>query len=358
MTCAFERAPERQAHLSVQVDQIAEGDWNSLLGGFADASIYQSWAYGAVRWGEDQLSHLVVLRDRVPVGMAQLRIVRVPFLGAGIAYVPGGPACIRRDGELDSTAWSATVKALAAEYVRKRKLTLRILPSVFRQDAIAEAVSSAMTRTGFLERRDLPCYKTLRVDLQHSVEEIRAALDRKWRNQLSAAERNDLEISEGVQPELFHEFTSLYLEMFARKRFRTSVSVSEFEEIQKRLPDSQKMAILIARRNGHPVCGLVASTVGTTGVYLLGATGDDGLKAKGSYLLQWRLLQRLKVAGCHWYDLGGIDPDSNPGVYHFKQGLSRHVAVQVGPYEAHGSSLSRVTSNLGERLRRLVERTR
>jgi lipid II:glycine glycyltransferase (peptidoglycan interpeptide bridge formation enzyme) len=93
-------------------------------------------------------------------------------------------------------------------------------------------------------------------------------------------------------------------------------------------------------------------------VYLLGATGDDGLKAKGSYLLQWRLLERLKEVGCHWYDLGGIDPKSNPGVYHFKQGLSGDEAVEIGPYDAHGSLLSRLTADFGERLRRLAERTR
>jgi hypothetical protein len=329
-----------------------------MLAGFADANIYQSWAYGAVRWGEDQLSHLVVLRDCLPVGLAQLRIVRVPFLGAGIAYIRGGPACTRKECEFDVTAWGATLEALFAEYVRKRKLTLRILPFVFGQDPAAEAVLSAVSRLGFAERGDLPRYITLRVNLQPLIQEIRAGLGSKWRNKLNAAERNGLEITEGVQPELFHEFTSLYSEMFARKGFRTSVSVSEFGEIQKRLPDSQKMAILIARRNGRALCGLVASMVGTTGAYLLGATGDDGLKAKGSYLLQWRLVERLKAAGCHWYDLGGIDPESNPGVYEFKHGLSRNLAVQVGPYDAHGSSLSRLTSNLGDRLRRLTERTR
>ena len=356
----YSREPvtDSPARSRVQVDQVAESDWNSLLEGFADASIYQTWAYGAVRWGESQLSHLVVLRDCMPVGLAQLRILKVPLLGAGVAYIRGGPACTRKEYDFDPAAWRATLEALVAEYVRKRKLTLRILPYVFGQDPVAEAVSAAVNRIGFAEHGGLRRYKTLRVNLQPSLQEIRAGLAHKWRNQLNAAERNGLDITEGGQPELFHEFTSLYLEMFARKRFKTSVAVSEFEEIQKRLPESQKMAVLIARKNGRLLCGLVASTIGTTGVYLLGATGDDGLKAKGSYLLQWRLLERLKEVGCHWYDLGGIDPKSNPGVYHFKQGLSGDEAVEIGPYDAHGSLLSRLTADFGERLRRLAERTR
>jgi lipid II:glycine glycyltransferase (peptidoglycan interpeptide bridge formation enzyme) len=34
------------------------------------------------------------------------------------------------------------------------------------------------------------------------------------------------------------------------------------------------------------------------------------------------MIEWLKERGCHWYDLGGIDPENNPGVYHFKCGIA------------------------------------
>ena len=56
------------------------------------------------------------------------------------------------------------------------------------------------------------------------------------------------------------------------------------------------------------MAGLVASAMGDSAIYLLGATSDDGLNSKGAYLLQWTLIQWLKENGIRWYDLGGIDP--------------------------------------------------
>jgi lipid II:glycine glycyltransferase (peptidoglycan interpeptide bridge formation enzyme) len=37
-------------------------------------------------------------------------------------------------------------------------------------------------------------------------------------------------------------------------------------------------------------------SIGDTGVYLFGATNDEGMKNKGSYLLQWKAIQWMKKA--------------------------------------------------------------
>jgi lipid II:glycine glycyltransferase (peptidoglycan interpeptide bridge formation enzyme) len=64
------------------------------------------------------------------------------------------------------------------------------------------------------------------------------------------------------------------------------------------------------------------------------------MKAKGSYLLQWRMMQWLRQRGCRWYDLGGINPQRNPGVYHFKSGFGGQEVLQCGCLEASRSVLS------------------
>src|SRR5438105_4123074 len=85
----------------VAIDQVTEGEWNSFLSQFADASLYQTWAYGAVSWGERSLSHLLLRRAGQVVGMAQFRIMRVPLLSSGIAYLRWGPLWRRRDSAPD-----------------------------------------------------------------------------------------------------------------------------------------------------------------------------------------------------------------------------------------------------------------
>jgi hypothetical protein len=64
------------------------------------------------------------------------------------------------------------------------------------------------------------------------------------------------------------------------------------------------------------------------------------LKSKGAYLLQWNMIQRLKGSGVRWYDLGGIDPEGNPGVYAFKRGFSGMDICQMNPLVASDSAMS------------------
>ncbi len=351
--CSGESGTISPGQFVAEVDRITEAGWNSLLEEFSDASIYQTWAYGAVSWGEKQLSHLVLRRHGAPAAMAQLRIVTVPVLRSGVAYLRWGPVCTPKGSVCDPATWGALVDALIQEYVQRRGLMLRILPFAFHQDPAASALSTLLNHRELVDDRNTRPYRTLLVDLRPSLEAIRANLAHKWRNQLNAAERNGLEVIEGVDTGLYAEFAGIYREMIARKAFPTTVSIAKFQKIQERLPPSQKMLILIGRMNGRPLSGLVASAVGNTGTYLLGATGDDGMKAKGAYLLQWRLMHRLKETGCERYDLGGIS-EANPGVYHFKKGMGGIEALHLGRYQLCRNRRSRFTVLVGERLKQFA----
>jgi hypothetical protein len=104
------------------------------------------------------------------------------------------------------------------------------------------------------------------------------------------------------------------------------------------------------------MAGLTSTGVGDTGIYLLGATSNDGMKFKGSYLLQWRMMQWLKECGCAWYDLGGINPDRNPGVYHFKQGFGGVDSVQCPRLRYSSDWLSTLAVTGSERARESVKK--
>ena len=130
------------------------------------------------------------------------------------------------------------------------------------------------------------------------------------------------------------------------------MDIEEFARIQEDLPEPQRMRVLLCEDNGVPVAGLVASAMGDSGIYLLGATSDNGLNAKGSYLLQWTLIQWLKDKGIRWYDLGGIDPIGNPGVYLFKRGFSGADVFQMCPMVACSSVVSSVVVRSGLAMKR------
>jgi lipid II:glycine glycyltransferase (peptidoglycan interpeptide bridge formation enzyme) len=335
--------------LQVEIDNVSRDDWTYLLEQFGDATIYQSWAYGSVRWGKNSLSHLVIKRDREVIALSQVAIKKVPGIGAGIAYVPWGPIWRKRKNPTDIEVLRQAIICLREEYLRKRGLFLRISPEVI--DDQNNSVARLFEGQGFSCNFSTPRYRTLLLDLAPPVNELRANLNQKWRNQLNQAERNRLEIVEGTSDELYRAFLGLQREMQGRKKYVPGVDYDEFGVIQRELPDSLKMNIMICKCEGEPVSSAVFSAIGDTGIYLLGATGDKGMKVKGSYLLQWRVVQRLKEIGCRWYDLGGINPQKNQGVYHFKAGLSGKDLNHIGQFEACTNFLSALVVRSGESAR-------
>ena len=324
----------------VEVDGATPAEWSRMLDLFEDANLYQTWSYGEVRWGRKTLSHLVLKRNDEVVGMAQLRIIRPTRFNFGMAYLRWGPLCHRRGRELDVEAAAGMAQALHQEYVCKRRLLLQILPNAF-----LESPRGALFQSAFSDFKQEPStsanlYRTFLLDLTPPLEELRRNLDAKWRNKLTQTEKKGLKVIAGNGIDEYQMFCAMYSQMWKRKGFETTVDVEEFGRIQESLPEAHRMQILICEQGGVPVAGIVISAMGDSAIYLLGATGNDGLNAKGAYLLQWTLIQWLKEKGFQWYDLGGIDPEGNPGVYSFKRGLSGSDLSQLTPLVACNSVVS------------------
>jgi lipid II:glycine glycyltransferase (peptidoglycan interpeptide bridge formation enzyme) len=85
------------------------------------------------------------------------------------------------------------------------------------------------------------------------------------------------------------------------------------------------------------------------------------MRTCASYLVQWQILTQLAALGVSQYDLNGIDPVANPGVYHFKKGLAGRLGTEVtfaGHFQALEASLTNQSLLLVERLRRTVRGAR
>ena len=343
---------------TAQIDSITESEWSDLLLRFDDASIYQSWSYGAVCWVGSQLSHLVLKRGEDVVAMAQVRLIRMPVLGKGVAYVRWGPLCRLHGEPFNQDVLREVAKALKEEYCNRRGLLLRIVPNAYGEDESGTSWRSACSDLGFQLDPSVHVYKTQRVDLAQSLDDLRKGLHQRWRNYLKNAEKSAYTLLEGSSDEIYETFLVLYRQMMVRKQFDTTVDVEEFARLQQALPVNLKMRVFVCQFEGRALNALVVSAIGDSAIYLLAATGDEGLKGKGAHLLQWRAMQWLKERGCRWYDVGGVNPDRNPGVYQFKSGLGGQEVHQLGGYESGDDLLSRVVVLGGERVRALFQRFR
>jgi lipid II:glycine glycyltransferase (peptidoglycan interpeptide bridge formation enzyme) len=350
--------PVLDAVWQVEVDCATSIEWSRMLDLFEDANLYQTWSYGGVRWGTKNLSHLILKRNDELVAMAQIRIIRPTKLKFGMAYLRWGPLCQRRGRELDANVLIHMARALHEEYVCKRRLMLQILPNAFVGSPRAEQFQSAFS--GFTQGSGTSAnlYRTFLVDLTAPTEKLRRNLDAKWRNKLSQGEKKGLKILAGHGTQEYRVFCGIYDQMRKRKSFETTVDVEEFGRIQEDLPERHRMRVLICEQEGVPVAGIVISALGDSAIYLLGATSDDGLNCRGAYVLQWTVIQWLKDNGFRWYDLGGIDPQANPGVYSFKRGLSGDDVFQLSPIVACDSVVSSVVVRASLLAKRVLPRLR
>ncbi len=326
--------------LDVQVDGQTAETWSAILEQFADANIYQTWAYGAVRWGIRNLSHLVIRQDGQVMAAAQLRIVRLPLLPAGLAYLRWGPLVNRVGQTLDPSIVGEMLKWLREEFCQRRGLTLQVIPNTYSGETLSDAYEPARHRSFPHLEITWPRYRTVLVNLESAAEVIRDRFNPKTRRHLKRAEKNGLTVEMSDQPEAYREFLRLYKMMRERKQFETTVDVDEFGQMQLLLAGCARMQTFIARKDGAAIGALVCSRMGNTGIYLLGATNERARDLLASYLLHWHAMLWLKAQGSLYYDLGGIDPEANSGGYEFKSGFGGNEVAQSIPYSFPGGWFS------------------
>lgn len=337
---------------SAEIKAFNKKSWHHNLENFRDANIFQSWSYEAINSGPKNLSHLLLRKDGKLVAAAQVRIVKMPITSVGVAYVRWGPMWRPREEPLNVEVFGQAIRALRNEYACRHRLVVRIVPPIF--DDQADIFGPILNQEGYTRSSNQESQRTFVVDLGRSLEELRKGLDQKWRNRLNRGERNNLNIIEGFDDDLFKLFLEVYGEMHDRKNFQETVDVKQFRLIQSDLPESLKMKIFIAFCDGKPAAGVICSGIGDMGVYLFGGTSDAGLSAQGSYVLQWRALNWLKEKGAACYDLYGIDAVANPGTYHFKSGMSGKNGKEVaylGSYDASDNVIMRKALRFAEILR-------
>jgi hypothetical protein len=338
---------------TVEADGLDESIWNQHLPRFADANIFQTWSYAQIAEGEHNICNLVLRQHGEVVAIAQARVRQIPLLGAGVAYIRSGPLWRLQDRAPDVEVFRQVIRALRNELVCRRGLALRLYPRIFTEDALN--LGSILVEEGFVEAKEERQERTILMDLKPSLEELRAGMPRHGRSNLRNAERQDLEIVEGCEEELFDRVLTLYSEMIARKKIVKSIDPKEFKRIQQRLPDALKMRIILCSLQGEPCAGVIFSRIGETGIPLVAATGDNGLQCRASFLVQWQMIASFKNMGASIYDMNGINPKKNPGSYSFKKDISgkygREVSYQ-GRFDAAPDRMSRILLHLADWLKR------
>ncbi len=303
-----------------EIDKIDREKWDGLIAQFDDASLSQTWSMGTLSKKGRSVSHIVLKAGEEILGCCQARLLRLPFFNLGIADIDWGPLYRKKGQEENSEVLIHLIRRIKDEYGVKRGYLVRIWPRATgdRKEVFKEILEDEGFKLNVSERP----YRTFLLDLSAPIEDLRKNLSANWRRNLNKAERAGLNVVEGTKDELFEIFVTFAKEMWERKNLKASMDYQLYRRIQEDLPESMKMHIMICNDGNEPVCAVICSAIGDTGIYLLGATGEKALKLNSSYLLQWRMIEWIKGRGVAYYDLGAHNPQLNPGGYQFKLGIA------------------------------------
>ena len=323
----------RLIHANDVVQAVDHERWRTCSRRFLDHNYQHTWAYAdaLARRRHATSEHVEIVSEGETLGLASVRIRSLSLLGGGVAYITGGPLTrMGRDDDIDRLG--RCLDLLEREYVSRRRLVLRVLAPLGSPEWNAKA-TAAFEQAGWIRAARGRSYRTLLLDLSGPLDQVKAGCSKYWRRNLRRSERESFVVRVGTTRELLDPIRDLHLRLLARKRFRVSLDAEFYAGLQERLADDERFLASLVELDGEPVAGLMVSLLGDTCIPVILATDETGRRGYAAYLLQWHSIITARERGARYYDLGGIDPDRNVGVYNFKKGMRGLDMCAPGPFE-------------------------
>jgi hypothetical protein len=341
---------------SVEVDSIADAEWDRIVAGFADSHPEQTACYARHHW-KSRDSHLLLRQNGVPVAGARIALVKLPVVGRGLAFLRFGPFWRRREVAMDGQTYRTMISALVHEYCTRRGHCLTVLPRPHPRFHLTESL--LLREQGFVRRREIRDAERYVVDTTLDDTAQMASLAQKWRYNLRQALNRPLEVRFTEEPAEIRAFQHLYKMMMERKHFASTTPVHLTGTLMAELPPALKPKLAVVFHDGELVAGATIGVFGDSAYYMFGASAAAALPLHAGYALHWRVVAFLREQGIHWYDLGGASHE--PGLRQFKKGFvgkAGRIVTMQGEHDRWSHPLGRLSADTVFGLRYLQRRIR
>ena len=315
-------------------DEAASRIWDKNLKRFADCSPFQSYAFGEYqRYLGWQPCHWAATNEEGETTAMCLGLVRRYPLGFGIVWCPGGPV-----GDVQS--WDEGLRDTILQTSGLKRLYLR-----FRCDQERHVADALFLDHRGWSRSISPMTSSfsMELDLALGEDELFNRLHRPWRRNLRLARQNDLKIELCTNPDI-DELSRVFAEMEARKHLPRQFSPEKLDNLFKHAA-SNLIFYRCEDASGNLICFRGALVTGSRACDYLAATTEKGRELRASYAVLWQMLRQCGEKGVMTYDLGGIDPWANPGVYTFKKNTGAREVESLGEWDWATSSALRFFGN-------------
>jgi hypothetical protein len=301
-------------------------EWNKTIGHFDDVNVYQTseWADHKSKSGWSVV-RLVCKADGARVITAAQCLYRSGPFSTVVAWVPGGPI-----GDLNK----ATPKfvALLKSHLNTKLIYVRI---------------AVMRSSDHVTAGQLASYKwnksTTTIGTKSSLVHLLDVEESIRLTRCSANWKRNLKRSTKIQsyPYVWQKpdstsLSSAYQEMNDYKQIEGVSLNRSAQDLQSAIDVFGDKLILVRSddADGNALAIRGAICFGDTAWDYIAITTPAGRKTYASYAVFWALAESCFQLGMRRFDLGGIDPINNRGVYDFKKGTGSFQVDYEGEWDS------------------------
>lgn len=355
---------EKAALRLVASDQRAI--WDAFVAADPHGHLLQSWAWGDLKLAFGWRTLRVALWDadgQHILASAQVLCRPLPVLPFSIAYIPKGPIIDWSDAALCRRFFQLLHPLLRA----RRVAFLRIDPDLPEQ--IAEVIGEDGDETtgasrgadtevfgslysvaqgrGAVEQlralgfspveESIQPRRTIAVDLTPDEKAISLRQKPKWRYNTGLAARKGVTSRPATTLDDLHRWYDLMQVTSGRDRFAVH-TFAYYQRVWELMKAADQAELFLAEHEGKLLAGIFVTQVGGEGIYLYGASGNEGRNLMPNHLLQWEAMRWCKARGATLYDLWGVAETEDPndpmaGVYRFKRGWGGKMVRYIGSFD-------------------------
>ncbi|HEU5200527.1 MAG TPA: peptidoglycan bridge formation glycyltransferase FemA/FemB family protein [Ktedonobacterales bacterium] len=342
------------------------GIWDAFVGSDPHGHLLQSWAWGELKDAFGWRTLRVALWDAEGQHMlagAQVLCRPLPVLPFSIAYIPKGPIIDWSDDALCRRFFQSLHRLLRA----RRIVFLRIDPDLPEHmseikgedgEEPAESASAADTdlfgnlysvAQGSLAAQRLRALgfrpveesiqprRTIAVDLTPDEKAISLRQRPKWRYNAGLAARKGVTVRPAATLADLQRWYDLMQVTSERDRFAVH-TFAYYQRAWELMKAAGQAELFLAEHQDRLLAGIFVTQVGHEGIYLYGASGNEGRNLMPNHLLQWEAMRWCKARGATLYDLWGVAETEDPndpmaGVYRFKRGWGGKMVRYIGSFD-------------------------
>jgi len=292
--------------------------WDELLSLFENRSYSQLYHWGEYKKEFNWHVLRLIVKDNQDncIGLAQCLYKIYPF-SIGVMWVPGGPL-----GDLSVIGNNFFNSAY--KFSKLKYLYCRISPMV-KRGKIKGIDGWRLVHQSFNTRKDMI------LELDDCKLDVGIKISKNWRKNHRRSENYDL-VTENIINFDYKIIETIYRDMEKYKKIKMQYSTAELINIFKKL--SKYLVIYICKnKKGVPIAVRGCLIHKHKAWDFIAATNREARKKYASYKLFWDILKHCINNKVYSYEMGGIDPENNKGVWNFKKGTGAIEISYEGEYE-------------------------